>query len=240
MGLKGLNSMKSNKGKIIAAIIVLCIILGISVFFFLGPNVFSSDNTGSKQNLEKLEKYEDDTREWEYKLDDLTGKYSQEETDTIQDEVCDAIETFNSLIFNFDDSTKDYTDRIYSLYVPKDVKGSNRGLQASTYKDFKDIHTESSYDYFTPYTFVINSDRDVPTVVVHGLSHMNFKADNIKKGDYDVESFLVLEKIDGKWLMYRARYQNIFEAGSVKAYLSNNDNTLSFVGNRIGWFDSSY
>lgn len=223
---------------IIVAVIITTFATATGLIYFYVQN--SSDSKDLSQSA--LEEYSKDKEvEWKKTTRDFTGQLSDEEIEAMKSESLSAVDGFNQVMFNFGQDTADYTETLYSLYVPEGTEGSDRNVNSTRFNDFKEMNVESSYQGFEPYSVVINDNTDVPTIVVNGLMTISYKSNNISKGDYDVCAKYVLEQRDGKWLLYSSKFSTIYVSGTVKASrLSSDENTITYTGKRVGYFQSSY
>lgn len=222
--------MKKNKKVIIGVIVVALILTGTVTWLLLGS---SKNAEGEKQ----LESYGENARtKWEFTVMDLTESYSDEQIEQMKTNAQDLIDRYSGIMFNFNSSVADYTAALLECCVPEDVSGSTRSESEAQYTTFMQMGVESTYQSFTPYSMVINDNTEVPTVVINGLSKINYGSASIPADEYEVCTRFVLENRNDKWLVYKSQYTTIYEAGTVKAYSSDNGNTITYSGTRIGYF----
>ena len=222
--------MKKNKKVILGIIAAFLVFVGGAAWFLLG-------STANTKDEKKLESYGENSRtKWEFTITDLTESYSDEQIEQMKTDAQELIDRYSGIMFNFNSSIADYTAALLECCVPEDVSGSTRSESEAQYTTFMKMGVESTYQSFTPYSMVINDNTEVPTVVINGLSKINYKSAAVPADEYEVCTKFVIEKRNDRWLVYKNQYTTIYEAGTVKAYSSDNGNTITFSGKRVGYF----
>lgn len=221
------------KKMILIGIITAVVVIGAVICFLL----FSKGDTDIPTSKDTLEIYENKNKEWKFTALDLTEELSGAELKNIQEECQIVIDSYNGVMFSFMPDTPDYTAELLAFCVGPEVSGSNRRENEQQYSVFRGMGVESAYTKFTPYSLTVNDGTEVPTVVINGLLSINYKSNNISQGDYDVCTKYILQKRNDVWSVYSSQFSTIYQSGSVKAFSSDNNNTITYSGTRVGSFE---
>lgn len=187
----------------------------------------------SAATLEQDTSKKTETKKWKKKLVDESGNKSNDELKKIEKEAVTTIDKYQSIVFNLDKKTSDYTDKLLSLYSSQPDNGSDKSKVKNIYKDFHNEKTISSYKKFSSYGMHMKA-YEVPTVVLFGITAIHLTSSALPEGNYDISTRFVLEKDGQDWKIVKCTWGYIYKSGSVKAYDNYNGSMITYEGDYVG------
>lgn len=219
-------SQKKSKKPFI--IVLLIIILFGAVYAY---QKFGTAETAHKTTLEKFAR---ERTPASFQMIDFSEKKSKRQKEDIRKTLLNQTDQFNSLIFNMNKKTHDYTKKATGMFDSEIKDRTNVDVYEVRYRQSRKAYQESSYKKFVPYTMNISDTGN--SVTINGLTYIKYSDEHIRKGSYAVQTRIVYHKNSkNEWKIKNFNYTNIY-TDSVKAYIENNGMTLTYSGDRVGFF----
>lgn len=232
--------VKKNKKWIVIGIVVIVLVLLGGVLLHLAKG--SKSESATKQtNDESLEIYTPDTEKpVDARFIDESGSMDEEQQATYQDEILAFVNEYYGIMFNFNDSSEDFTEKLTGYFGTSDLfKYGNKDVVQNMYKEFVGVHMNSTYDSYHILSLT-NRSTGVPEVSITGYVKAHFSNDKVEEGDYDCISTLVLLKEDGAWKICTDQVSSVMVDGTISATENSDysaDHAINVTGHQVMCWD---
>ena len=231
--------LKQNKKWIVIGIAIIVIVLLGGIFFHLAKS--SKSESATKQNDESWETYiPDEEKPVDDRFIDESGSIDEADQAALQDEILAFINEYYGIMFNFNDGSEDFTEKLTGYFGTSDLfKYGNKDVVQTMYKEFTGVHMNSTYDSYHILSLT-NRSTDVPEVSITGYVKAHFSNDRVEEGDYDCLSKLVLLKEDGSWKICTDQVSSVMTADSIAATENSDypaDNAINVTGYQVMCWD---
>ncbi|MCD7894542.1 MAG: RNA polymerase sigma factor [Erysipelotrichaceae bacterium] len=168
---------------------------------------------------------------------DKANVYTSTQQETMLSQGEDMIDDFNSIIFNYDVNTEDYTDKLMSFF--NNEESWSAFSYNNVYNSWSKNDVTCEYYSFEPYIMYMY-DEDPQRIEIYGITQIDYKDDNYNLEDVLVDTDVVLIKSDDEWKVSSIEYSKIYESESFKVYKCDEnpyeDPVIKYSGTVVGTF----